>query len=421
MPSYPPRSTARRRRGAWPGSDRVSHCISRQTHNARPPLPTSENGRHAYTHSCFSWADRRGCGESQVGSILRCFPRLGKPGCGMIRLRHIAIIPFSTSSKPSGPREKLSRFGLTGMEWRDNGWGVVVINISVIHTSLMLWRARRSRACRTLFRGWGVRFLLLSVVLVAWVFASPALLAQTTRTWTGADSSDWFDPGNWSPVGVPAATDTVNITNGAVALTSPVVFSGQFNWAGGALAGNGLTILNSGVFNIIGGASPSVLLIAITNAGIVNWLGGNVQVNATGNSAGGPITNQAHGVWNIRMRPEPDVHLRHCRGCVSERRDVGKNRNPRHHQHGTSHHKHRHSGRDEWDAEFQFGRRSWGKLTAAWARRWILTAGCSLLPAGILPAAEPARSNSPAPAPLPSAVPSPISPSAAGAWWEAIW
>jgi hypothetical protein len=33
--------------------------------------------------------------------------------------------------------------------------------------------------------------------------------AQATRMWTGAVSTDWFNPTNWSPNGVPAGNDTV--------------------------------------------------------------------------------------------------------------------------------------------------------------------------------------------------------------------
>jgi hypothetical protein len=37
------------------------------------------------------------------------------------------------------------------------------------------------------------------------------LPAGALVTWTGAVNTDWFDPGNWSPSGVPLATDNVRI------------------------------------------------------------------------------------------------------------------------------------------------------------------------------------------------------------------
>jgi sugar lactone lactonase YvrE len=129
---------------------------------------------------------------------------------------------------------------------------------------------------------------------------SASLCSAATYTFTGAVNSDWFNQNNWNPVGVPAATDTVNV-NGTVNFTAPVVFSGQFNWTGGTLTGNGLTITNGGVLTIAGsgGSGEVVLLTAITNFGTVNWTNGHIQVNASGNSAGGPLINQAGGVWYV--------------------------------------------------------------------------------------------------------------------------
>jgi autotransporter-associated beta strand protein len=44
-------------------------------------------------------------------------------------------------------------------------------------------------------------WLLGFVVLIG----APSVRAQTTYTWTGATSSNWATPGNWTPVGVPGA------------------------------------------------------------------------------------------------------------------------------------------------------------------------------------------------------------------------
>jgi hypothetical protein len=38
---------------------------------------------------------------------------------------------------------------------------------------------------------------------------------MSTSTWTGAVNSDWNDPDNWSPVGVPGITSDVVIATGA--------------------------------------------------------------------------------------------------------------------------------------------------------------------------------------------------------------
>src|SRR5208337_4701369 len=65
-------------------------------------------------------------------------------------------------------------------------------------------------------------------------------------TWNGSVSTDWFNPTNWIPAGVPASTDTINFTNGTINLTSSVTIGGSFNWSGGTLSGDPLTIENGG-------------------------------------------------------------------------------------------------------------------------------------------------------------------------------
>ena len=37
---------------------------------------------------------------------------------------------------------------------------------------------------------------------------------MSKSTWTGAVSSDWDDPDNWSPAGVPGASSDVTIATG---------------------------------------------------------------------------------------------------------------------------------------------------------------------------------------------------------------
>ncbi|MGA2660496.1 MAG: hypothetical protein ABSH34_23600, partial [Verrucomicrobiota bacterium] len=94
--------------------------------------------------------------------------------------------------------------------------------------------------------------------------------AQTNRTWNGSASSDWFNPANWTPTGVPSANDTVNFNNGTINPTAPVTIGGQFNWSGGSLAGSPLTIATNGVLNVVGGGSVT-LYAPLTNAGTINW------------------------------------------------------------------------------------------------------------------------------------------------------
>src|SRR5215468_9550722 len=76
--------------------------------------------------------------------------------------------------------------------------------------------------------------------------------AQTTKTWNGSANTDWFNATNWIPAGVPATNDTVNFNSGTITFTAPVTISGQFNWSGGTLDGNPLTVATNGVMNLVG-------------------------------------------------------------------------------------------------------------------------------------------------------------------------
>ncbi len=92
--------------------------------------------------------------------------------------------------------------------------------------------------------------------------------AQTTRTWTGAVNNDWFNATNWSPNGVPAGNDIVNFASGTINFSAPVTIGGQFNWSGGVLSGQPLTIASNAVMNI-NCVSQLTLENALTNAGTV--------------------------------------------------------------------------------------------------------------------------------------------------------
>src|SRR5579864_8715051 len=95
------------------------------------------------------------------------------------------------------------------------------------------------------------------VAVLLRLFCVSALLnfgwcAAATFTWTGSVSTDWFTPNNWSPVGVPGSSDTVNMTNGTINLSSPVIINGSLNWSGGSMIGRPLTIESAGLMNVSG-------------------------------------------------------------------------------------------------------------------------------------------------------------------------
>ena len=132
------------------------------------------------------------------------------------------------------------------------------------------------------YRAW-LWVLCLSVVLKAGVGLAG------TYVWTGADSTDWFDPGNWVPTVVPTPFDTVNITNAFITLTQPVTQNGVINLEGGTLGGNPLMIGASGILNLTGTNDVNLQLV-LTNAGTVNWLGAlNIHVELIGDSMFGAV------------------------------------------------------------------------------------------------------------------------------------
>ena len=120
-----------------------------------------------------------------------------------------------------------------------------------------------------------------------------------TFTWTGSVSTDWFNTNNWSPPGVPASNDTVNFGSGTIEFTAPVTFAGQFNWSGGRLTGNALTLATNGTMDISSGSTVS-LWTALTNAGTVAWMGGNLEVDySSANNKFGLIQNLPGALWDM--------------------------------------------------------------------------------------------------------------------------
>jgi hypothetical protein len=111
----------------------------------------------------------------------------------------------------------------------------------------------------------------------------------------GADTN-WFTAANWSPDGVPGASDIAllntnatinlpNISNAAVAAfqqTAGTLTGGgslmiglAFNWSGGTMSGAGSTILDTGSTLTLSGLGMTLSRSLISN-GTVNWTGGNV-------------------------------------------------------------------------------------------------------------------------------------------------
>ena len=130
------------------------------------------------------------------------------------------------------------------------------------------------------------------------IFLNAGWCSAATFTWNGSVSTDWFNKTNWTPAGVPASTDTINFASGTIVLSNLVTISGSFNWSGGTLGGNPLTIAAGGVLNISGNVSLDNVL---TNGGTVTMTGpAYLAVYNNTNTDLGKIYNLAGALWDIQ-------------------------------------------------------------------------------------------------------------------------
>ena len=138
-------------------------------------------------------------------------------------------------------------------------------------------------------------------VVLGLILAAGHALAQTNRTWNGSVNSDWFNPTNWTPTGVPASNDIINFTNagGTINFTAPVTLDGQFNWSGGTLSGSGLTMASNGVMNI-NSSGTLFLECPLTNSGTVTWSNGPLGVLNNGGGFAALVENLAGGLFDIQ-------------------------------------------------------------------------------------------------------------------------
>src|SRR5882724_6430297 len=103
----------------------------------------------------------------------------------------------------------------------------------------MIWNSRQNALSVTQGElGTGHRFmkfswLMLAVMASAWT----AFAAGTSRTWTGASSTDWNTAGNWAPSGTPGTSDSLTLTNGNSRY--PVISTGTANGSTVAMGASG--------------------------------------------------------------------------------------------------------------------------------------------------------------------------------------
>jgi outer membrane autotransporter protein len=134
--------------------------------------------------------------------------------------------------------------------------------------------------------------------------APPPVAAQTF--WTGATSTNWFTPGNWSTNAVPTAVDLVQINtitpNATVIAGGPAVAAGSDigNNAGSqgavTVTGAGSTWTNNGLLSV-GTSGTGTLTIA--NGGVVSNGGASGFIAYTTGSQGTVIVTGPGSTWNI--------------------------------------------------------------------------------------------------------------------------
>jgi len=103
-----------------------------------------------------------------------------------------------------------------------------------------------------------------------YLFVSLALLAignvarSATITWTNTTGGNWNDAASWNPNQVPGSGDSASIPGGAINVVVDATIS-----AGGLTlhAPSSLTIMDSGVLNILGNAA---LFSPLTNRASVS-------------------------------------------------------------------------------------------------------------------------------------------------------
>ncbi|KPM47516.1 beta strand repeat-containing protein [Jiulongibacter sediminis] len=106
--------------------------------------------------------------------------------------------------------------------------------------------------------------------------------ATETMTWTGSVNSDWTNPCNWAPYGVPTATNEVIINDGP---NDPLISSGTVQVGTMFVSGSGASLtINSGATLTISGSVQTLIAVSFSavliNNGTINLT--NTTASTTG-------------------------------------------------------------------------------------------------------------------------------------------
>ncbi len=146
--------------------------------------------------------------------------------------------------------------------------------------------------------------LYLSIVLL--VLASTMTYAQTnTITWTGFASADWHNVGNWSPMTIPTASDSV-VINGFISAESPRVLSDSLAEAQSVtIAFGALLIIETSARLVINEVANQGISISgqLINRGTTRVTGGDDVII----SSGGTLTNS--GTFSVIADSDYSIQL----------------------------------------------------------------------------------------------------------------
>ncbi len=146
------------------------------------------------------------------------------------------------------------------------------------------------------------RIINLAAFLGLLLFTAGTTLHAAPITWNGSEGDeDWFTSDNWTPAGVPQATDDVILSSGSILLTNETVALNSFSMSGGTLVfSNWTSKLEASQIEITGGevSLPS----GFSNSSMSNriwFVGENFTLTNSGTinaDGGGFLGNNGPGV-----------------------------------------------------------------------------------------------------------------------------
>ena len=118
--------------------------------------------------------------------------------------------------------------------------------------------------------------------------SSSVTLTSPNKVWNGSTSSNWFTAANWTPNGVPSATDCVTIANSG----TPPIISGATTalaYSITVLSGGNLTLTSASVLEVTHNVN-----VAPTGSFTIENSGSLVQINGVSNTGNITLRRQAN-------------------------------------------------------------------------------------------------------------------------------